>query len=318
MRILIAGGGGYLGSALVKHFAGEHHCICFGHSGRFDELQKAIHGDVEYVAGDVTDAALVQEVMRETDAVICVAGTGGEADCLADPTHSLLTHVHGTQVLMHEAQRQNVANFIFTSTIAVYGTYQSRPMPLTEELEPRPDEFYGALKTTAERGLIDSGRFKILRLSNVYGYGSGLFSLSSGVAGKFIELISQGKPLRVFGDGAQLIDYVHINDVCRAYELALREPEDRNFIFNVGGGKPVAIRNLAESVAQVAEKEIGRRPEIQTAPAPPDKLWPDRWLSISKIETELGWRPATSLEDGIKEMIANWVTEKVKAEAAVL
>jgi UDP-glucose 4-epimerase len=318
MQILIAGGGGYLGSALVKHFAREHHCICFGHSGRFAELRRTIKGDVEYIAGDVTDAALMQAVMREADAVIFVAGTGGEADCLTDPTQSLLTHVQGPQVLMQEARRRNIAKVIFTSTIAVYGTYQARPMPLTENLEPRPDEFYGALKATAEQALMNSGRFKILRLANVYGYGSGLFSLASGVAGKFIELISQRQPLRVFGDGGQLIDYVHIDDVCRAYDLALHEPDDGSFVFNVGGGRPVSIRNLADTVAQVSEEETGWRPEIQNAPAPPDKLWPDRWLSISKIQTELGWAPATTLEDGLREMITNWVPHEVKAQAAIL
>src|SRR6185436_19655165 len=113
---------------------------------------------------------------------------------------------------------------------------QQRPMPLTEEMDPRPDEFYGALKATAEREIIDSGRFQIFRLANVYGYGSGIFSLSSGVAGKFVQLIAQGKPLTVFGDGAQSIDYVHIDDVCRAYEAALHQPEVRNFVLNVGGG----------------------------------------------------------------------------------
>jgi len=166
---------------------------------------------------------------------------------------------------------------------------------------------------TAEGELIDSGQFQILRLANVYGCGSGLFSLSSGVAGKFVELISQGKALRVFGDGAQLIDYVHIDDVCRAYELELLEPTSRNFIFNVGGGQPISIRDLADSVARVAAEETGRVAEIQNAPAPPDKLWPDRWLSISKIERELGWRPAVSIEDGLREMITHWVRQPIEA-----
>src|SRR6185295_16928824 len=190
MRILIAGGGGYLGSALLKHLAGEHDCVCFGHGTRFSDLSQILPAAVEYVAGDLTDVHLLKEITAGVDAVIHVAGTGGEADCVANPMRSLLAHVHGTHLLMREAQRSGVAKLIFTSTIAVYGTYQPRPMPLTEDMEPRPDEFYGALKATAERELIDSGRFKILRLSNVYGCGSGLFSLSSGVAGKFVDLIA--------------------------------------------------------------------------------------------------------------------------------
>ena len=311
MRIVIIGGGGFIGSALVKHLSTQHTCVCFGHAGRFVELREKIGGAVEYVAGDITDAELLSEVVRGADAIVHAAGTGGEADCLADPTQALLTHVAGAHLLLSEARRQNVARFIFTSTIAVYGTYRQHMMPLTEEMEARPDEFYGALKATSERELIDSGRFQIFRLSNVYGYGSGLFSLSSGVAGKFVELIAQEKPLRIYGDGTQLIDYVHVDDVCHAYELALAEPEHRNFIYNIGGARPVSVRELAETAARLAEELTGRRPEIEYAPAPADKLWPDRWLSVSKCATELGWRPRVALADGMREMLAGWVGERV-------
>ena len=184
-------------------------------------------------------------------------------------------------------------------------------MPLTEEMEPRPDEFYGALKASAERALIDSGRFRVLRLSNVYGYGSGLFSLSSGVAGKFVELISKGMPLRVFGDGSQRIDYVHVDDVCRAYELALDAVEGESFVYNVGGGRPVSVKELAETAAALSEELTGRRAEVEYAPAPADKLWPDRWLSNEKIERGLGWRPSVTIEDGLREMLTNWTRESV-------
>jgi UDP-glucose 4-epimerase len=313
MRVVIVGGGGFIGSALVKHLSVNHSCVCFGHGGRFGELRERIAGDVEYVEGDLTDASLLSNVLSGADAVIHAAGTGGEGDCLSDPTRSLLTHVHGTHLLLREVQRREIQRFIFTSTIAVYGTYQARPMPLAEDLEPRPDEFYGALKVTAERELIDSGRFQIFRLANVYGYGSGLFSLSSGVAGKFVELISQGKSLRVFGDGEQLIDYVHIDDVCRAYELALTQPESENFIFNLGGGKPVSIRELAETAARLANAELGRVTEIENLPAPPDKTWPDRWLSNSLVERKLGWQPRVTIEDGMREMLLHWAGQHVQA-----
>jgi UDP-glucose 4-epimerase len=304
MRILVVGGGGFIGSALVKHLSESHECVCYGHAARFAELRETIRGDVRFVEGDITDASALRESVAGADAVIHAAGTGGEADCMADPARALLTHVHGTHLLLQEVLRQNIERFIFTSTIAVYGTYTARPMPLTEETEPTPDEFYGALKATAEREIIDSGRFQILRLSNVYGSGSGPSLASSGVAGKFVELIAGGKPLRVFGDGTQSIDYAHINDIARAYELALSEPPARNYIYNVGGGSPVSIRSLAEMASRLALSETGRKAEIEYAPAPPDKLWPDRWLSISKIERELGWLPRVSIEDGMKEMLA--------------
>lgn len=311
MRIVVIGGGGFIGGALLKHLSARHECVCFGHGGRFAELREKVGGGVEYVEGDVADAGALRAVMRGADAAVYAAGTGGEADCLRDPTRSLLAHVYGAQVAAREAADSGAARFVFTSTIAVYGTYQARPMPLTEEMEPRPDEFYGALKASAERALFDSGRFRILRLSNVYGYGSGLFSLSSGVAGKFVELISKGRPLRVYGDGSQRIDYVHVGDVCRAYELALGASESDSFVYNVGGGRPVSIRELAETASALSEELTGTRAEIEYAPAPADKLWPDRRLSIEKIERGLGWRPSVSIEDGLREMLISWTRASV-------
>ena len=62
-----------------------------------------------------------------------------------------------------------------------------------------------------------------------------------------------------------------------------------------------------------AAELTGRRAEIEYAPAPEGKLWPDRWLSVSKIERELGWRPRVSLEEGMREMIAGWARERVVA-----
>jgi len=311
VRIIIIGGGGFIGSALLKHLLARHECVCFGHGGRFAELRDKIDGAVEYVEGDVTDAAVLRRALRGADAAVYAAGTGGEAGCLRDPARSLLAHVYGAQVAAREAADAGVARFVYTSTIAVYGTYHARPMPLNEEMSARPDEFYGALKASAERALIDSGRFRILRLSNVYGYGSGLFSLSSGVAGKFVELISQGKPLRVYGDGSQRIDYVHVDDVCRAYELALGADGPESFVYNVGGGRPVSVKELAETSAALSEELTGARAEIEYAHAPADKLWPDRRLSIEKIESELGWRPRVSIEEGLREMLANWTRESV-------
>lgn len=313
MKILIAGGGGFIGSTLLRHLSAQHSCVCFGHGQRFHELQSRISGEINYVEGDLTDAGLLRDVLRGVDAVIHAAGTGGEAVCLANPTQSVLTHAYGTHLLLNEVRREKIKRFIFTSTIAVYGTYQSRPMPLTEDMDPRPDEFYGALKATSERAIVDSGRYQIFRLANVYGHGGGLPSGSAGVAEKFIERIAEGRPLRIFGDGRQLIDYVHVTDVCRAYEAALGLPAEHNFICNIGGGAPLSIGNLAETCRRIAESQNYQRPEVEYAPAPANKRWPDRWLSIEKAERELGWRPQVSMESGVRDMLMNRSRDVVAA-----
>ena len=165
-------------------------------------------------------------------------------------------------------------------------------MPLDEEMETRPDDFYAALKATAERMLIDAGRGQILRLANVYGYGSGIGSTrASGVIGRFVEAALSGEPLRVYGGGSQAIDYVHVDDVCAAFDAALRR-RGGQFVYNVGGGgRPATVKSLAELTVELAAVELGRRPELLYAEAPPNKVWPDRWLSTERAGRELAWRP---------------------------
>jgi UDP-glucose 4-epimerase len=303
MKILIVGGGGFIGSALLKRLPREHTCLCFGHGSRYAELRESVSGDVEFVAGDVTDVKLLREVVRAADAVIHVAGSGGEVPCLSDPVGAVLTHVQGTHLLLQEVMRQGIETVIFASTIAVYGTYRARAMPLEEEMETRPDDFYAALKDTAERMLRDAGRGQILRLANVYGYGSGLDLRASGVIGRFVEAARRGEPLQIYGDGEQAIDYVHIDDVCAAFEAALKR-RGQPFVYNIGGGQPATVKSLAELTVELAADELKRRPEMVSVPAPPNKIWPDRWLSIVKAEEELGWRPRVGLRAGIQELLA--------------
>lgn len=300
-KILIAGGGGFIGSALLKHLARDHSCICFGHGRNYAELRAAISGNVEFIEGDLSDSKLLGEVVGASHAVIHVAGSGGEVPCLSDPVTAVLTHVQGTQQLLRQVMRHGVKSFVYASTIAVYGTYEARPMPLTEDMEPRPDDFYAALKATAEQLLRDAGQVQILRLANVYGYGTGLHLRSSGVIGRFVEAALNEGSLQVYGDGGQSIDYVHIDDVCTAFAAALERPGEQ-FIYNIGGGQPATIKSLAELTVRLAAG-LKHQPEVVYAEAPPNKIWPDRWLSITRAETALGWSPRIGLQAGIQELL---------------
>jgi UDP-glucose 4-epimerase len=302
--VLILGGGGFLGSALLQGLARKFTCICFGNDTNFNRLRQRVPATVEFVAGDVGDEDLVASVMREVEAVIYLAGTGGEASCLANPVRSVATHVAATHLVLQLASRQRIKRFIFASTIAVYGTYQPRPMPLAEDMELRPDDFYGILKATAEREIVDSGQYQIFRLTNVYG-ATDTHSLSAcGVIGKFVEAARNNEDLQIYGDGSQEIDYVHIDDVCRAFEMALEQPP-RNFIYNVGGERPVSILTIANLIKDIAREQLGHEPNLRFVAAEHHKVWPSRWLSIAKIEREMQWQPKISLRDGLKSTLVN-------------
>jgi UDP-glucose 4-epimerase len=188
----------------------------------------------------------------------------------------------------------------------VYSTFRERPMPLAEDAELLPDDLYGVLKAEAEW---EAGRVPSvsLRLTNVYGRGAGIV-LKRDVVGRYVRAVQDGEPLRMYGDGGQGIDFVHVDDVCRVVEgVAELAPAARPRVLNVGSGGVVSIRRLAETFAQVARRALGRDVALVTEPAPPGKIWPDRWVAADRLKACFPWFPGTTLEAGIEELLrARW------------
>jgi nucleoside-diphosphate-sugar epimerase len=179
-------------------------------------------------------------------------------------------------------------------------------MPLAEDAELTPDDLYGTLKAEAEW---EAARVPsvALRLTNVYGRGAGIV-LKRDVMGRYVRAVQEGEPLRMYGDGLQGIDFVHVDDVCRVVAgVADLAPADRPRALNVGSGCVVSIRALAETFARVAGRALDREVALVTEPAPPGKIWPDRWVSTARLRACFPWFPGTSLEAGIEELLrARW------------
>jgi nucleoside-diphosphate-sugar epimerase len=112
----------------------------------------------------------------------------------------------------------------------------------------------------------------------------------------------------MFGDGGQGIDFVHVDDVCRVVAgVADLAPANRPRVLNVGSGGVVSIRELAETFARVARRALDREIGLVTEPAPPGKIWPDRWVAIDRLRACFPWFPGTTLEAGIEELLrARW------------
>ena len=107
--------------------------------------------------------------------------------------------------------------------------------------------------------------------------------------------------MKIFGTGAQKIDYVHIDDVIRAIEAVITSSAPPP-IANIGGGSPIAIADLAER-AITAGKALGKAPSLLREPAPEGKSWPDRSLAIDLAKSALGWSPRVSYDEGISALV---------------
>jgi UDP-glucose 4-epimerase len=314
MKILITGGGGFIGSSLIKFLANDNEIISYGHGNNYDILKRTIPEGVDWITGDLTDGNLLEHVMQNVDAVIHLAGVAGERLCKEDPCHAVLSNIIGTDNLVHQARSSGVKHFIFSSSYWVYSFFENRRLPLKEDDQLRTDSFYGALKAASENQLLSESssqmKITILRLATVYGYGAGVGAQWRGLIGKYIQAAYNRMPKIVFGDGNQKIDFIHINDIITVIRNLLHHPNS-NSILNLGGGRPVSILEMAQLVSRLSDEELGSRGEILFQPAPPGKIWPDRWLSIERIQKLYPDYPMINLETGIREMMKKY-KEKVK------
>ena len=290
MKVLVTGGFGYLGLALLHRLHDRHELTAFGHPPR---APAPIPPSVAQVQGDLADI----EVGR-FDAVIHLAGGGGPRKVAADPVRAVMTNVHATSGLLAKARAAGVGRLIFASTIQVYGGDLGRPF--RESDRPSPDNLYGALKAAAEHAWSALGGGTSLRIANIYGAGCGVDMGIQGAVERFARAAARGGELMVHGDGSQRMDYVHVDDVAEAFRLVL-EATDPPRLLNVGGGNPVSISMLAESCLSLG-LELGARPTLVRAPSdgsPPA----DRSLAIELAAERLRWQPRVDLRDGLRELV---------------
>ena len=304
MKIFVTGGGGFIGSSLILSLQKDHEIVCFGHGGNYSQLKQLCGKNVKLVDGEITDRKLLNKEMKGIDAVVHLAGPAGNKACIKDPAKATMAHAIGTHAVLQEAISNNVDKFLFASTQSAYTTYKKRKIPFTEDMSLEPDDFYATLKTMAEYEIQGSKiNYGILRFANVYGYGSGLFMTKVGGAiGNFIKATFDGSEITMYGEGSQGIDYVHVNDVCNAVEMILDKNVKRE-IFNIGSGNLITIGQLAEKVSKLAKSVLNNSVTIKKLPAPEGSIWPDRLMSIKNVNEKVGWKPSTSLDEGIKEML---------------
>lgn len=303
MRILVTGGGGFIGSYLINELSTKNQIICLDHKSKNAIFPKNVK-NVSFVKGDVSDPKILKKAFQKPiDCVIHLAGVLGNGACMENPTNAVLSHVYGTQELCQKSIESNVKHFIFASTQSVYSTFKKRKNPLNEKMTSEPDDFYGSLKASAEFTLKNSGlNYTILRFANVFGYNPHV-SQKGGAIENFIKAVFNKSDITIYGTGKQKIDYVNIKDVSNCIKHVIKNSRTYNEIFNIGSGELHSIAEIAKMVSSTGKTLTGNQTKIKKLPAPGDKIWPDRLMSIRKIKNSLGWNPDTSFKRGIQEIM---------------
>ena len=299
MRVLVTGGAGFIGSHLCDAFRarGDEVFVVDDLSrGRVDRLPDGVELYKETVLNAARLSALVADIEPE---LIChLAAQVDVRESVARPGNDADVNVVGTVNLL-EAARTAGARVLLSSTGgAIYG--DDAPIPSTESTLPAPSSPYGVGKYCAEQyvGLYNrlfGTEHAVLRFANVYGPRQG----SSGeacVISAFCTNAIQGNPLTIYGDGKQTRDYLHVND-CVAACIAAAD-YGKAGIWNIGTGAEVNVMELAELVTELTNGGS----QLVFAPARIGEL-SRSVLNCERAARDLGWRPATSLTDGVRSVI---------------
>ncbi len=301
-KIVITGIGGYVGSAIAHNLIAEgRRIVGFGHDENFSILEKNFGDMIELVAGDITDEKKIMGTLRGADAVIHTASPTTEKFCIERPWEAFQTIVYGTRAVLRAVQELQISPLIHFSTQAVYMNFKPRELPLQEDVEPKPDTVYGVLKLAAERELRDAP-VVILRPANIYGKNP-LGIERKNVITRFVAAIKKGDPLMIKRDGLQRADYIHLRDVVAGVKnlLANETPKNLPLIYNVGSNVSRSIREIADTVMDIAKKKGLKAPSVVYQQSN-DRPAADRALSVKRLQTVLPDFPSVLFEEGVREM----------------
>lgn len=306
MKVAVTGGGGYIGSALVRRLLHDGDAVVSVDNltrGDYTYLEElGASRELELVVGDVRDIKLLEGAFSEADAVAHLAAMPGLSLCMERPEEAVSVNIFGTHQVLESARALDIEKIVFCSSAAVYGTPIAMPV---EEAHPlRPLNLYGVTKVAGEK-LMEAyhenhGMETVsLRFGNVFGVG--LYTRWETVIPKFVRLGLKGEALTIYGDGESSRDFVHVEDIVQAVILALRRRGVGGEAFNVGG-ETVEIGRLAEIVSEELERATGRGASANHLPPRPGETKRFSY-KLDKIDEILGYKAVWSVRKGVQEII---------------
>ena len=292
--ILVTGGAGFIGRHLVKRLVDAGHQLAVVDNLSVGQ-KTSLPAKVKFFRGQVEDPKLVNIFTRVRPEAVYHLGTDNR---VVSPVKSTLnSNIIGTYNVLTAAKKARARQFIFTSSAAVFG--DAKTFPITETHPTRPISPYGISKLTGEQYCqLFQSHFdtKILRFANVYGPGQSSTS-EGGVVAIFISKLLAGEKPIIYGNGLQTRDFVFVADVVEALVLCLKVQQ--SFTLNIGTNQAVTIKQLLKLTAKLIDQRVAF---IQKS-ARPEEI--KKSLFEFKLANKtLGWRPQTSLADGLAQTIA--------------
>jgi len=307
VRILVTGALGFIGSNFVHYWLERHpgdYMVAFDlltYAGNHANLA-GVTERIAFIEGDIADLALVETTLgeHELDVVVNFAAESHNSLAVLDPGRFFHTNVLGTQALLEAARRTGAARLHHVSTCEVYGDLPlDSDESFTEESPYRPRTPYNASKAGGDhavRAYFETWALPvtITNCSNNYGP----YQFPEKVIPLFVTNALDDRPLPMYASTQNRREWLHVRDHCRAIELVLENGAEGE-TYNVGSGVEASIEEIADRVLELTGKATSLKTIV------PDRPGHDRryLLDSSKIERELGWRPEIGFEDGLRETV---------------
>ena len=302
MKLLVTGGAGFIGSCFVRHILNKYkdykviNLDALTYAGNIENLDD-VKGNPNYkfVHGNICDKKLVRELVNEVDAVINFAAESHVDRSITGPEIFIETNVQGTLNLLQASKEADIQRFLQVSTDEVYGTlgkdgyfYETTPLA--------PNSPYSASKASADllvRAYYETYKMPVLntRCSNNYGP----YQYPEKLIPFFISKLLKNEKVPVYGDGLNVRDWLYVYDHCSAIDVVLHKGRVGE-VYNIGGHNEKTNLEIIKIILQAMGKDESSIEYVQ------DRLGHDRRYAIDnhKIQTELGWQPSLTFEEGIK------------------
>lgn len=304
MKVLIFGGGGFIGSSIADHLLAEGHSIRIFERPRIQPYRNFTDREpVEWVTGDLSSAHDVSDAVQAVDAVLHLVSTTLPKDSNDDPIYDVQSNVIASLHILNAMVTNNIPKIVFISS---GGTVYGNPLylPVDEKHSTNPVVSYGITKLTIEKYLqlyehVHGIKAITLRVANPYGERQRI-ETAQGAIGVFLHHALKGIPIQIWGDGSVTRDYIHVSDVAGAFTKALQYSGVQR-LFNVSSGIGTSVNDVIGRIEIILGKPIKRH----YLPGRPFDV-PVNVLCSDLARSELRWKPMVSMDEGIART-ADWM-----------
>lgn len=296
-KSIITGGAGFIGSNLTDHLVRiGHKVIVLDNfvSGKKSNLSHHRKQDVKIIKIDISKSKKLDKYFKGVHYVFHFAALTQIIPSVKNPKKYFKNNVIGTLRVVEAAKKAKIKKFVYAASSSCYGTPKKLPTSEKDKIDLKNP--YAATKFIGEEIIMKyASMFKMpnisLRFFNVYGPRLNISGQYSAVIGNFLLQTKNNKALTIVGNGKQTRDFIHVDDLINACVKVIKS-KSINKIYNLGSGKKTSINTIAK-IFNGKKKFIPNRPgEAKNSLA-----------EISKLKKDTKWKPAVSVQEGIKRLL---------------